>query len=93
MTMVLALAPAEITFWQVILGIGAAVIVAVALLLGLLLRTVGSIAAGVQQLGDVAQEVAANTVNIKVALAVGGTLDEVVGEARRHAELLGVQAQ
>ncbi len=91
--MALALAPAEITFWQVILGIGAVVIVAVILLLGLLLRIVGSIADGVQQLGDVAQGVAANTDNIKVALTVIDTLDEVVGEAGRHAQLLGVQAR
>ena len=91
--MALALAPAEITHWQVILGIGAVVIVVVALLLGLLLRIVGSIAAGVQQLGNVAKEVAANTVNIKTALAVVSSLDEVADEAGRHAELLGVQTQ
>jgi hypothetical protein len=92
MTMVLALAPAEVTFWQVILVIGAVVLVAVVLLLGLLLRIVGSIDDGVQQLGDVAQGVAANTDNIKVALAVMGTLDEVIDEAGLHAQLLGVQA-
>ncbi len=90
--MVLALAPAEVTFWQVILVIGAVVLVAVVLLLGLLLRIVGSIDDGVQQLGDVAQGVAANTDNIKVALAVMGTLDEVIDEAGLHAQLLGVQA-
>ncbi|MGH3595055.1 MAG: hypothetical protein ACRDUT_03630 [Mycobacterium sp.] len=93
MTMVLALAPADVAFWQVILVIGAIVIVAVIVLLGLLLRIVGSIGDGVQQLGDVAQGVAANTDNIKAALTVIDTLDEVVDEAGRHAQLLGVQAR
>jgi uncharacterized protein HemY len=93
MIMVLALAPAEIAFWQVILVIGAVVIVAVILLLGLLLRIVGSICAVVQQLSDVAQGVAANTDSIKAALTVIDTLDEVVDEAGRHARLLGVQAR
>ena len=91
--MVLALAPAEITFWQVILGIGAVVIAAVTLLLGLLLRIVGSIDDSVQHLDDVADGVAANTHNIKVALTVMGTLGEVVDEADRHAQLLGLQAR
>ncbi|MGH3523650.1 MAG: hypothetical protein ACRDU4_12715 [Mycobacterium sp.] len=93
MTMVLALAPADVAFWQVILVIGAIVIVAVIVLLGLLLRIVGSIGDGVQQLGDVARGVAANTDNIKAALTVIDTLDEVVDEAGRHAQLLGVQAR
>lgn len=88
----MALTPSEITFWQVILVIGAVVLVAVILLLGLLLRIVGSINDGVRQLGDVAQAVAANTDNIKVALTVIDTLDEVVNETGRHAQLLGVQA-
>lgn len=91
--MVLVLAPADVAFWQVILAIGAIVIVAVIVLLGLLLRIVGSIGDGVQQLGDVAQGVAANTDNIKAALTVIDTLDEVVDEAGRHAQLLGVQAR
>lgn len=90
--MVLALAPADVAFWQVILVIGAIVIVAVIVLLGLLLRIVGSIGDGVQQLGDVARGVAANTDDIKAALTVIDTLDEVVDEAGRHAQLLGVQA-
>ncbi len=91
--MVLALAPAEVTFWQVDLGIGAVVILAVILLLGLVVRSVGSIADGVQQLGDVAASVAANTGNIKVALTVVDTLDEIADEVGRHAQLLGVQAR
>jgi hypothetical protein len=93
MTMASALAPAEITFWQVILGIGAAVIVVVIVLLGLLLRIVGSIGDRVVQLADAAQGVAANTNSIKVALAVVSTLDEVVDEVERHAQLLGVRAR
>lgn len=90
--MVLALAAQEITFWQVILVVGAVVIVAVIALLSLLLYLVRSIEASVQRLGDVAQGVAGNTANIKVALAVADSLDEVADEVRRHARLLGVGA-
>jgi hypothetical protein len=90
--MVLALAAKEITFWQVLLIIGAIVIVAVIALLSLLLYLVRSIEASVQGLGDVAQGVAGNTANIKVALAVAASLDEVMDEMRRHARLLGVGA-
>jgi hypothetical protein len=91
--MVLALAAEEITFWQIILIIGAVVIVAVIALLSLLLYLVGSIETSVQRLGGVAQGVAGNTANIKVALAVADSLDEVMDEARRHAQLLGVEAR
>ena len=91
--MVLALAAEENTFWQVILLIGAVVIVAVIALLSLLLRFVGSIEASVQRLGDVAQGVAGNTANIKIALSVAASLDEIADEARRHARLLGVGAR
>jgi hypothetical protein len=91
--MVLALATEEITFWQVILIIGAVVIIAVIALLSLLLYLVRSIETGVQRLGDVAQGVASNTGNIKIALAVADSLDEIADEARRHAQLLGVGAR
>jgi len=91
--MVLALAAEEITLWQVTLAVGAVVIVVVIALLSLLLNFVRSIETGVQRLWDVAQGVAGNTANIKVALAVADTLDEVADEARRHARLLGVGAQ
>lgn len=90
--MVLALAPAEVTFWEVLLVIGAVVIVVVIALLSLLLSLVGSIETGVQRVGEVAQGVAGNTGNIKVALTVAATLDEIADEARRHARLLGVGA-
>jgi HAMP domain-containing protein len=91
--MVVALAAQEITFWQVILVVGAIVIVAVIALLSLLLYLVRSIEASVQRLGDVAQGVAGNTANIKIALTVADSLDEVAAEARRHAELLGVETR
>ncbi len=88
--MLLALAPAEITFWQVILALGAVVLIAVIALLSLLLYLVGSIEASVQRLWDVAKGVAGNTANIKIALAVADSLDEIAEEAGRHARLLGV---
>jgi hypothetical protein len=93
MTMVVALAAEEITFWQTILVVGAVVLVAVIGLLGLLLYLVRSIEAGVQGVRDVAKGVASNTANIKVALAVAASLDEIADEARRHAGLLGVGAR
>lgn len=88
--MVLALAPEEITLWQITLVAGVVVIVAVIALLSLLLSFVRSIETGVQGLGNVAQGVAGNTGNIKTALAVAASLDEITDEARRHARLLGV---
>lgn len=88
--MVLALAAEEATLWQVTLVFGAVVIVAVIAFLSLLLSSVGSIEAGVRRLGDVARGVAGNTANIKVALAVADSLDEIIDEAGRHAQLLGV---
>ncbi|MQA13020.1 MAG: hypothetical protein GEV09_02315 [Pseudonocardiaceae bacterium] len=91
--MVLALAAEEITLWQVTLAVGAVVIVAVAALLGLLLYFVRSIETGVERLRDVAQGVRGNTANIKTALAVADTLDEVADEVRHHARLLGVSAR
>jgi len=91
--MVVALAAEEITFWQTILVVGAVVLVAVIGLLGLLLYLVRSIEAGVQGVRDVAKGVAGNTANIKVALAVAASLDEIADEARRHAGLLGVGAR
>lgn len=91
--MVLALATEEITFWQIILAVGAVVLVAVIALLSLLLSLVGSIEASVQRLWDGAQGVRGNTANIKIALAVADTLDEIADEAGRHARLLGVGAR
>jgi hypothetical protein len=75
------------------LALGAVVLLAVIALLSLLLRLVGAIEASVHRVGDVAQGVAGNTANIKIALAVADSLDEIADEARRHASLLGVGAR
>ncbi|HEX8759424.1 MAG TPA: hypothetical protein VF734_05480 [Pseudonocardiaceae bacterium] len=91
--MILALAAEEITFWQVMLAIGAVVLVAVIALLSLLLYLVRSIETGVHRLWDVAKGVRGNTANIKVALAVADSLDEIMDELRSHARLLGVGAR
>lgn len=91
--MSLALVIAQITLWQVTLAVGLVVIIVVIALLGLLLSLVRSIEAGAQQLLGVAVGVAGNTGNIKLALAVADTLDEVAAEAGRHAQLLGVGAR
>lgn len=89
----LALAAEEITFWQILLVVGAVVIVAVIALLSLLLQLVGAIEASVRRLSEVGLGVAGNTGNIKVALAVIASLDEIADEAGRHARLLAVGAQ
>jgi hypothetical protein len=91
--MTLALASGTTTFWQIALAIGAVVLIVVIALLTLLLYFVNSIWAGAQQLLGVAGGVAGNTGNIKVALEVASSLDEVVEEAGRHARLLGVGAR
>jgi hypothetical protein len=88
--MIVALAAEEIMLWEVALAIGAVVVVVVIGLLSLLLSFVRSIEANVQRLGGVAQGVAGHTANIKTALVVADSLDEVVDEAGRHARLLGV---
>lgn len=88
--MVLALTAEETLFWEVALAIGAVVVIAVIILLSALYAFAGSIETNVRRLGGVAQGVAGNTANIKTALTVSDSLDEVVDEAGRHAGLLGV---
>ncbi|MDQ2879795.1 MAG: hypothetical protein M3Y48_00635 [Actinomycetota bacterium] len=61
-------------------------------LLSLLLSSVGSIEATALRVGNAAEGVAGNTANIKIALAVADSLDEITDEAGRHARLLGVGA-
>ena len=80
------------TLWQFALVFGAVVIVAVIALLSLLLSSVGSIAASALRVGNAAEGVAGDTANIKLALAVADSLDEITDEAGRHARLLGVGA-
>ncbi len=89
----LALASGTTTLWQVALAVGGVVLIVVIALLTLLLYFVNSIAAGAQQLLGVAGGVAGNTGNIKIALEVASSLDEVAEEAGRHARLLGVGAR
>jgi hypothetical protein len=91
--MILALSVEEITFWQVTLGVGAVVIIVVVALLGLLLHLVRSIEISVGELHGAASDVAANTTDLKIALKVASTLEEVAVEAGRHANLLGVPAR
>ncbi len=85
----LALAPEEISAWQIALGIGGVVLVAVILLLSLLLRFVNQIDRGVQVLWDTATRFAANTATLWQIDAVGHTLEELRDEVRLHDELLG----
>lgn len=86
----MALAPEVVTLWQITLAAGAVVLLVVIALLSLLLSLVGSIERSVGRVGEAARGVGGNTANIKVALAVANTLDEIADEARRHAQFLGV---
>ncbi|MDQ3931275.1 MAG: hypothetical protein M3252_00320 [Actinomycetota bacterium] len=86
---ILALAPEEVSAWQIALGIGGVVLVAVIALLGLLLSFVNQIDRGVKVLWDTATRFAANTATLWQLDAVAVTLEEIRDEARLHDELLG----
>ncbi len=86
---VLALEPSEVSAWQIALGIGGVVLVAVIALLGLLVRFVNQINRGVHVLWDTATRFAANTATMWQLDAVAMTLEETRDEVRLHDELLG----
>lgn len=86
---IVALATEEISLWQITLGVGGVVLVAVILLLSLLLRFVNQIDRGVNVLWDTATRFAANTATLWQLDALANTLEEVRDEARLHDELLG----
>ena len=68
-------------YWWIALGIGLAAAVVVAILLLLLLRSVSSIDKSVDELLEVAGQVAANTANIPQLEATAPVLAQIVDEA------------
>jgi hypothetical protein len=77
--MTLALTAHE--YWALALGLGATAAVVVAILLGVLVLTVGSIEKSVDGLLEVAGKVAANTANIPQLEATAPVLAQIVDEA------------
>jgi hypothetical protein len=69
------------TYWAIALGIAFAAAVIVAILLTLLLRSVGSIEKSVEGLLAVAGKVSANTENIPQLEATAPVLSQIVEEA------------
>ena len=68
-------------YWVLALALGAVAAVVVALLLAVLIKTVGSIEKSVEGLLEVAGKVAANTANIPQLEATAPVLAQIVDEA------------
>ena len=68
-------------YWVLALVLGAAAAVVVALLLAMLIKTVGSIEKSVDGLLEVAGKVASNTANIPQLEATAPVLGQIVDEA------------
>ena len=83
------LSDGEITYWTVILVIGAVVIVAVVVLLSLLIAFVTRIDAGVQQVAGNLVGITENTADTTLITTVGGGLDLVLAEGLQHHLFLG----
>ena len=69
------------TYWAIALSIGLAAAIIVAVLLGLLLKYVGSIRRSVDGLLETAGNVGANTANIPQLAATAPVLAQIVDEA------------
>jgi hypothetical protein len=83
------LAPEEITYWTVILVIGAVVIVAVVVLLSLLIAFVKRIDAGVVSVRDTLTDITHNTKDAALITTTGAGLDLVLAEGLQHHLFLG----
>jgi hypothetical protein len=88
MTIVLALAREEITFWQIALGIGLVVVIVVIALLSFLLALVRDIDAGAKGVLNTAANVMGNTSLIAKLGTTAKALEEIKQEALRHDALL-----
>lgn len=83
------LSDGEITYWTVILVLGAVVIVAVVVLLSLLIAFVKRIDAGVQSVAGNLVGITENTADTTLITTVGGGLDLVLAEGLQHHLFLG----
>lgn len=83
------LTDAEITYWTVILVLGAVVIVAVVVLLSMLVAFVKRIDAGVDAVAGTLTAITQNTADTKLITATGDGLDLVLAEGLQHHLFLG----
>lgn len=83
------LSDGEITYWTVILVLGAVVIVAVVVLLSMLIAFVKRIDAGVAAVGDTLEGITHNTADTTLITATGDGLDLVLAEGLQHHLFLG----
>lgn len=81
MSIVLVSESAAATVWWVSLGLGLAVIVVVAFLLTLILRTAQTINAALSQIWTVGQQVANNTVHIPMLHQTNQAVDKILVQA------------
>ena len=83
------LSDGEITYWTVILVLGAVVIVAVVVLLSLLVAFVKRINAGVNTIAGTLTAITENTADARLIPATGDGLDLVLAEGLQHHLFLG----
>ncbi|MGE3286356.1 MAG: hypothetical protein AB7J32_09665 [Pseudonocardia sp.] len=83
------LSPGEITYWSVILILGAVVIVAVVILLSLLVAFVLRIGRAVDQIAGTLVGITENTKNTALITATGDGLELVLAEGLQHHLFLG----
>jgi hypothetical protein len=83
------LSDGEITYWTVVLVLGAVVIVAVVVLLSLLVAFVKRIDAGVNTIAGTLTAITENTADTRLIPATGDGLDLVLAEGLQHHLFLG----
>ena len=79
----------EITYWTVILVLGAVVIVAVVVLLSMLVAFVKRIDAGVDTIAGTLTAITENTADTKLITSTGDGLELVLAEGLQHHLFLG----
>lgn len=85
----MSLSPGEITYWTVILVLGAVVIVAVVVLLSLLVAFVKRIDSAVDGIAGTLVGITENTKDTALITATGAGLELVLGEGLQHHLFLG----
>ncbi|MDT7618708.1 MAG: hypothetical protein QOF00_6155 [Pseudonocardiales bacterium] len=83
------LSDGEITYWTVILVLGAVVIVAVVVLLSMLIAFVKRIDAATTSIGGTLTDITGNTADAAMIPTVGDGLDLVLAEGLQHHLFLG----
>ena len=83
------LSSGEITYWTVILVLGAVVIVAVVVLLSLLVAFIKRIDRNVDGIGGTLTDITHNTADTTLITTTGGGIDLVLAEGLQHHLFLG----